>query len=134
VVACMAVAEEDEVMIMTAGGQVVRSPVKDIRVTGRNAQGVRVMTLEGADRITSVAHLPREAEVEAKPTAAPAAAPAAPPAAPGAAAKPAPAAPPAPPTPEEAAEEDRIQKEIEKRLEDEEKHRSGRFPAEGAGS
>jgi len=137
VVACMAVAEDDEIMTTTAGGQVVRSPVRDIRITGRNAQGVRVMTLEGTDRITSVAHLPREAEAEAKPPAAAPAAPAAPAAAAGPAAKPAPAAakpPAAVPTPEEAAEEDRIQKEIEKRLEEDEKHRSGRFPTDAGGA
>ena len=125
VVACMAVAEEDEIMVTTAGGKVVRSPVRDIRITGRNAQGVRVMTIEGSDRITSVAHLPREADAEGK---AKAAAPGGAPDKPGAPApaKPAPK-PVAPPTPEEAAEEDRIQKEIEKRLEEEEKHLSGRL-------
>jgi DNA gyrase subunit A len=136
VVACMAVAEEDEIMVTTAAGQVVRSPVKDIRITGRNAQGVRVMTLEGTDRITSVAHLPRESETDEKPTVATTVAPIAPAAgAPAAPAKPGTtvaAKPAAPPTPEEAAEEDRIQKEIEKRLEEEEKHRSGRLkPQDG---
>jgi DNA gyrase subunit A len=137
VVACMAVAEDDEIMVTTAAGQVVRSPVKDIRITGRNAQGVRVMTLDGSDRITSVAHLPRESDAEAAAKAAtPGAAPAAGAAKPAAGAAPAAAAakPPAPPpTAEEAAEEDRIQKEIEKRLEEDEKRLSGRFQKEDGG-
>jgi len=136
VVACMAVADDDEIMITTAAGQVVRSPVKDIRITGRNAQGVRVMTLDGSDRITSVAHLPREADAEAGAgeagkDQAPGGAAEGAPDKPGAAApKKGAAKPPAEPTPEEAAEEDRIQKEIEKRLEEDEKHLSGRFQKE----
>ncbi len=136
VVACMAVADDDEIMITTAAGQVVRSPVKDIRITGRNAQGVRVMTLDGSDRITSVAHLPRESDAEAGAgeagkDQAPGGAAEGAPDKPGAAApKKGAAKPPAEPTPEEAAEEDRIQKEIEKRLEEDEKHLSGRFQKE----
>lgn len=48
---------DDEIMTITHHGMIVRCPVKDIRETGRNAQGVRLMTLEKDDHITSVAKI-----------------------------------------------------------------------------
>ncbi len=130
VVSCMAVRQGDDVMIITAAGQVVRTPVDDIRITGRNAQGVRAMKLAANDRISSVAHLAKEEE---PPEAA--AAPAAPAAPAEGAAEGEGAAPE--PSPEEAAaaaaEEDAIQKEIEERIKEEEKHMSGRFESDAGG-
>ena len=41
VVALMEVLPEDEIMLITRGGIVIRSSVDQVRVTGRNAQGVR---------------------------------------------------------------------------------------------
>jgi len=127
VVSCMAVRDDDEVMIITAGGQVVRTPVGDIRVTGRNAQGVRVMTLSGSDRISSVAHLAKEedagkAEAEAEAQAAT-----------GAEKKDELVIDLEPTEEEKAAaqaEEDAIQKEIEERSKEEEKYISGRFESD----
>ena len=61
VVAALSVRDNDDLMIMTAGGQAIRSPVKDIRVIGRATQGVRLMRIdhgkagEPKDRITDVA-------------------------------------------------------------------------------
>jgi len=61
VVSCMAVADDDEVMAITGGGQVVRMPVRQIRVTGRAAQGVRVVSFKGEqDTLASLAKVPRE--------------------------------------------------------------------------
>jgi DNA gyrase subunit A len=124
VVACMAVRDDDEVMIITAAGQVVRTPVEDIRVTGRNAQGVRVMTLAGTDRISSVAHLAKEeeaAEAEAGARAA-------------SAGKQEEMVIDLEPSEEEKAaaraEEDAIQKEIEERSKEEERYISGRFDSD----
>jgi DNA gyrase subunit A len=57
VVACMAVQEEDEVMLMTHQGMVVRTPVNGIRVIGRATQGVRVIRLNEEDRVVAVARL-----------------------------------------------------------------------------
>lgn len=48
---------DDEIMTITHGGMIVRCPIKDIRETGRNAQGVRLMALEKGDHITSVAKI-----------------------------------------------------------------------------
>jgi DNA gyrase subunit A len=61
VVAALSVREADDLMIMTAGGQTIRMPVRDIRVIGRATQGVRLMKIgkdesgQIADRITDVA-------------------------------------------------------------------------------
>jgi DNA gyrase subunit A len=46
---------EDEIMSVTQKGMVVRCPVKDIRQTGRNTQGVRLISLEKHDSVASVA-------------------------------------------------------------------------------
>ena len=66
VVAALSVRDNDDLMIMTAGGQTMRCPVKDIRVIGRATQGVRLMKLgraesgEPADRIMDVARIVSE--------------------------------------------------------------------------
>jgi len=61
VVSCMAVAEDDEVMAITGAGQVVRMPVRQIRVTGRAAQGVRVVSFKAeGDTLVMLATVPRE--------------------------------------------------------------------------
>jgi DNA gyrase subunit A len=66
VVAALSVRDNDDLMIMTAGGQTMRCPVRDIRVIGRATQGVRLMKLErgeageAGDRITDVARIVSE--------------------------------------------------------------------------
>lgn len=54
-VALKTVNDKDEIMIITERGVIVRCPVKDIRTTGRAAQGVRLIKLEDKDRVSSVA-------------------------------------------------------------------------------
>ena len=51
----LTVADQDEVMLITQQGQLIRSPVKGIRTTGRAAQGVRLMRLDPEDTLASVA-------------------------------------------------------------------------------
>ena len=46
---------EDEIMAVTQKGMVVRCSVKDIRQTGRNTQGVRLISLEKADSVAGIA-------------------------------------------------------------------------------
>ncbi|MCX5666891.1 MAG: hypothetical protein NTY34_01050, partial [Candidatus Omnitrophica bacterium] len=43
-------------------GMIVRSPVKDIRSTGRSTQGVRLMKLDKGDKIASIAKIIPEDE------------------------------------------------------------------------
>jgi len=57
VVALLEVLAEDEIMLITRGGQIIRSPVKDVRVAGRNTQGVKLINLDMGDVITAVARV-----------------------------------------------------------------------------
>ncbi len=53
----LSVCDTDEVMLLTAKGQSIRCPVKDIRETGRGAKGVRLVTLEPGDKLLSIARI-----------------------------------------------------------------------------
>lgn len=57
VVSVLAVREEDEVILMTTGGMAVRSPVNQVRTSGRASQGVRLIRLKGRDRVASAARV-----------------------------------------------------------------------------
>ncbi|MEZ4959610.1 MAG: DNA gyrase subunit A [Saprospiraceae bacterium] len=57
-IAIKAVAEDDDLMITTKAGIVIRMPVNEIRVMGRATQGVRVIRLEGDDEIADVTVVP----------------------------------------------------------------------------
>jgi DNA gyrase subunit A len=50
-----AVKEDDELLVITQNGIVIRTPANQISVIGRNTQGVRVIKLEDGDKVTSVA-------------------------------------------------------------------------------
>ncbi len=80
VVGVAAVRDGDEIMLITAGGMVNRSPVAEIRKVGRNTQGVRVMNLNEGDKIASTAKVAREDADAAPEAAAPAGEEPAPPA------------------------------------------------------
>ena len=51
----LAVKDNDEIMLITFGGQMVRTGVEHIRMTGRNAQGVKLINLHGDDRLLAIA-------------------------------------------------------------------------------
>ena len=55
VVALINVSDEDEFMMMTANGMIIRTPVKSIRPIGRNCEGVRLIRLKEGDKLVSVA-------------------------------------------------------------------------------
>jgi len=61
------VTDDDQIMLVTSGGKVIRLRVNEIRVIGRNTQGVRLIDLEEGERVASVARLAeREEDGEAK--------------------------------------------------------------------
>src|SRR5439155_1219269 len=61
------VTDDDQIMLITSGGKVIRLRVNEIRVIGRNTQGVRLIGLEEGERVASVARLAeREDEGEAR--------------------------------------------------------------------
>ncbi len=53
VVACMAVGDDDEVLMITAGGKIIRSPVSGVSRIGRATQGVRLIQTEAGDVVAS---------------------------------------------------------------------------------
>ncbi|OGX35895.1 MAG: DNA gyrase subunit A [Omnitrophica WOR_2 bacterium RIFCSPLOWO2_02_FULL_50_19] len=61
-VALKTVSDRDEIMIITEKGVIVRCPVKDVRSTGRAAQGVRIIKLDGKDKVSSIASVVEEEE------------------------------------------------------------------------
>jgi DNA gyrase subunit A len=62
VVALMEVLPEDEIMLITKHGVIIRSSVAQIRVTGRNAQGVKLVQLQDNDVVTAVARVIPDAD------------------------------------------------------------------------
>ncbi len=60
VVGVASVREDDDIMLITVQGMVNRTHVREIRVIGRNTQGVRIMNLNEADKIASIAKVAQE--------------------------------------------------------------------------
>ncbi len=54
-VGALTVADGDELMLITVGGQMVRIPVKGIREAGRNTMGVKLIDLAPKDRLQAIA-------------------------------------------------------------------------------
>ncbi len=57
VVSVRQVGIDDQVMLITDGGKVIRLRVKDVRIIGRNTQGVRLVKLDPGERVRAVAGL-----------------------------------------------------------------------------
>lgn len=55
--------EGDELMVVTTNGKVVRLNADSIRNTGRAASGVKLITLDGDDRLISVVRIPSQEEL-----------------------------------------------------------------------
>jgi DNA gyrase subunit A len=53
-VGALQVSVDDEIMLMSQAGVLVRTPVKDISVVGRNTQGVRLIRLEEGDQLSGL--------------------------------------------------------------------------------
>jgi len=51
------VTDDDEIMVTSKNGMMVRVPVRDIRKQGRNTMGVRIMKLNEEDKVVSVAKI-----------------------------------------------------------------------------
>ena len=56
------VSEEDDVMLVTDGGKIIRMPVAEIRISARNTQGVRLIGMEENERVASLARLAEKEE------------------------------------------------------------------------
>jgi len=58
------VTEDDQLMLVTDKGKIIRIRVKDIRMTGRNAQGVHLIELESGEQVASLARMVEKEEEE----------------------------------------------------------------------
>ena len=58
------VADNDELIVITAKGVIIRQPVKEIRVIKRNTKGTRLIRLDKGDRVVSIAKVAVEEEEE----------------------------------------------------------------------
>src|SRR5882724_4751087 len=72
VVGALSVTEVDELMLITTKGQMVRTRVREIRETGRNAQGVKLMDLRGTEKLQAIAPVVSQESAEAEAETAPA--------------------------------------------------------------
>lgn len=59
-VASFPVSENDQIMLVTDGGQLIRCPVHDIRITGRSVQGVRIFKTDSDEKVVSVERIPED--------------------------------------------------------------------------
>lgn len=57
VVGVLTVHEDDEMMAVTKKGSIIRCTPKDVRLTGRSAVGVKLVSLEEADELASIANV-----------------------------------------------------------------------------
>ena len=58
-----AVDGDEDLMVITTAGIVIRTHLNQVRTTGRNTQGVKIMNLEGRQKVASVAIVPFEEDV-----------------------------------------------------------------------
>jgi len=67
VTASFPVRHEDQIMLVTNRGQLIRTPVDDIRIAGRATQGVTLFRVEDGERVMSVTRLGDENDTEGAP-------------------------------------------------------------------
>jgi DNA gyrase subunit A len=58
------IGENDQIMLVTDGGQLIRCPVHDIRIAGRNTQGVRIFKTDAEEKVVSVERITEEESEE----------------------------------------------------------------------
>ncbi len=66
VVGALTMRDTDEMMLITTKGQMVRTRVKEIRETGRNTMGVKLMDLRKGEKLQAIAPVVSQAEEEAQ--------------------------------------------------------------------
>jgi len=64
IVTSRSVTDSDNIIMSTVKGIVIRTPVKNIRIMGRATQGVRVMNLNGSDKISDLTRVPTDEDIE----------------------------------------------------------------------
>ncbi|GAB4206392.1 MAG: hypothetical protein OHK0013_23050 [Sandaracinaceae bacterium] len=58
---------EDQIMVITNGGQIIRTHVSEVREAGRNTQGVRILRVGDGERVVAVEPIAEDEEAGAEP-------------------------------------------------------------------
>jgi DNA gyrase subunit A len=64
VIGVLIVTDEDQIMLITTAGKLIRLRVLEVRQSGRNTQGVRLIGLEPGEQVVAIARLAESEEVE----------------------------------------------------------------------
>ena len=64
IVTVRSVSSEDDLMVITNYGIVIRTHLSEVRQSSRNTQGVKILNLEGRQKVSSIAVVPYEEEIE----------------------------------------------------------------------
>lgn len=62
--AILEVSDEEDLVVITTNGILIRQPVRDVRQLGRNAQGVKLIRLEEGDQIADITTVTRDEDAE----------------------------------------------------------------------
>lgn len=57
VTACFSIQDQDQIMLVTDCGQMIRCPVQDVRIAGRRTQGVTIFRVSDEEQVVSVARI-----------------------------------------------------------------------------
>lgn len=68
VISIDSITDDDELLMITAGGKLQRIAASEVSIIGRNTQGVRIMSLDEGDRLAAVVRVPREESAESEAT------------------------------------------------------------------
>jgi DNA gyrase subunit A len=64
IVASFPVKGTDQIMLVTDGGQLIRTPIRDVRIVSRRTQGVMLLRVDETERVVSVTRLEESADEE----------------------------------------------------------------------
>ena len=62
----MSIEEDNQLMIVTDGGQLIRCPVRNISIVSRSARGVTVIRVKDSERVVSVGRIEETEDEEAE--------------------------------------------------------------------
>ena len=68
VVGLSEVTDDEELMLISEQGKILRTAARDIRTIGRSTQGVRLIDIEGDDRVVSIARLAEDEDEQETPS------------------------------------------------------------------
>ena len=66
-VAVRAVTGEEDLMVVTNAGIIIRTPLSEVKIAGRNTQGVKIINLEERQKVASISIVPHEEPSEENP-------------------------------------------------------------------